>query len=57
MFALAPWLTIGSYVGLAFSLSNAISIAKFLSFQIAIASASDKYVPLSNMCKHHIRSV
>jgi hypothetical protein len=38
-------------VGLAFLLIDAISIVKFLSSQIAIASGSDKYVLFSRLCK------
>jgi hypothetical protein len=42
-------------LGLVFSLSNAISIEKFLSPQIAIASGSDKYLLFSRLDKHHFK--
>ncbi len=41
-------------VGLAILLSDAISIENFLSFQIAIATASNKYLLLSRLCKYHL---
>jgi hypothetical protein len=41
-----------SDVGQAFSLINAISTLKILSFQIAIENSSDKYLPLSHLCKY-----
>jgi hypothetical protein len=40
--------------GLAFSLSEAISIEKFLHFQIELASDSNKYLLFSGLCKHHL---
>jgi hypothetical protein len=42
-----------SAVGLSISLISAVSVEKFLSFQISTASASDKYVTFSCLCKHH----
>jgi len=39
-------------VSLMISLCDAISIENFLSFQIAIASSSDKYSLFFRMCKH-----
>jgi hypothetical protein len=41
-------------VGLAISLSNAISIEILLSFQIITAGVIDKPVLLSRLCKHHL---
>jgi hypothetical protein len=38
-------------MGLAFSQSDVISIKKFLSSQIAIASGSNKFLLLSFLCK------
>jgi hypothetical protein len=38
---------------MAFLKGDAIPIEKFLSLQIAIASASDKCVLFSSLCKHH----
>jgi hypothetical protein len=43
-------------VGSAFLLSDAISTEKLLSFQVTIASGSDKYVLFSRLCKHYFRS-
>jgi hypothetical protein len=44
-------------VGLAISLSDAISIETLLSFQIATAGNSDKQVMFSGLCKHHLREL
>jgi hypothetical protein len=41
-------------VGKVFLLSDAISIEKFLSPQIVIASGSDKYWLFPCLCKHHL---
>jgi len=42
---------------MAFSLSNAILIEKFLSPQIGIASSIKKYLLFSRLCKHHFNKV
>jgi len=41
-------------VGLAISLSDAISIEDFLSPQITITSESDNYVVFLCLCKYHL---
>jgi hypothetical protein len=44
-----------SNVGLAFSLSDAISIEIFPSFQIAIAGDSDNILMFCHLCKHYFK--
>ncbi len=43
-------------VSLVFLLSNAISMEKFLSSQIAITSISDTYLLFSRLCKYHFKA-
>jgi hypothetical protein len=42
-------------VGLAISISDAISVETLLSFQIATAGDSDKHVMFPHLCKHHFK--
>ncbi len=42
-------------VGLAISISDAISVETLLSFQIATTGDSDKHVMFPRLCKHHFK--